>query len=84
MKLYYSITSPYSRKVYLLAKSLGMGGEVELIMANPLENDPALLKANPLGKVPVLQVEGEVITDSTAIATIRPTFNGGSITVKVR
>lgn len=68
MKLYYSITSPYSRKVLLLAKSLGMGNDVELIMANPLENDPALLKANPLAKVPALMQGGKTYFDSPLIA----------------
>lgn len=68
MKLYYSVTSPYSRKVYLLAKSLGMGNDIELIMANPLENDPALLKANPLAKVPALVQGGKTYFDSPYIA----------------
>jgi len=68
MKLFYSVTSPYSRKVYLLAKSLGMGGEVELIMVNPLENDPALLKVNPLAKVPALAQGGKTYFDSPLIA----------------
>lgn len=68
MKLYYSIASPYSRKVYLLARSLGMGNDVELIIANPLENDPALLKANPLAKVPALLQGGKCYFDSPVIA----------------
>ena len=67
MKLYYSVTSPYSRKVLLLAKSLGMGNEVDIISANPLENDPAFMKLNPLGKVPALVQGGKTFIDSPYI-----------------
>jgi len=67
MKLYYSVTSPYSRKVLLLAKSLGMGGEVEIIHSIPLENDPDFLRINPLGKVPALIQGGKVFFDSPYI-----------------
>jgi glutathione S-transferase len=68
MKLFYSVTSPYSRKVLLLAKSLGMGGEVDVIHTNPLQNDPAFMKINPLGKVPALVQGGKTYVDSPYIA----------------
>jgi glutathione S-transferase len=68
MKLFYSVTSPYSRKVLLLARSLGMGNDIEVVMANPIENDPALLKVNPLGKVPALVQAGKTYVDSPFIA----------------
>lgn len=68
MKLFYSKTSPYSRKVYILAKSLGMGGEIELIYDNPLEDSAALLAANPLAKVPALITDEKTIFDSPLIA----------------
>ena len=68
MKLYYSPTSPYSRKILLLAKSLGLGDDVEIVMANPLENGPELLAANPLAKVPALLMDGRAIFDSPVIA----------------
>ena len=68
MKLFYSKTSPYSRKVYLLAKSLGMDGEVELVYGNPLDNDPAFLAVNPLAKVPALVQGGKTYFDSPLIA----------------
>jgi len=68
MKLFYSPTSPYSRKVYLLAKSLGMENEVELVSANPLDNDPAFLVVNPLAKVPALVQGGKTYFDSPLIA----------------
>jgi glutathione S-transferase len=68
MKLFYSVSSPYSRKVLLLAKSLGMGNDIDLIMANPLENGPDLLKVNPLNKVPALVQGGKTYFDSPLIA----------------
>jgi len=68
MKLYYSKTSPYARKVLLLAKALGFGDRLEAVMANPLANEDALLAANPLNKVPALVLDdGRCIFDSPVI-----------------
>jgi len=67
MKLFYSPTSPYSRKVLLLAKSLGMGGEIEIILSNPLESGADLLAANPLAKVPALIQGGKTYFNSPYI-----------------
>jgi len=68
MKLYYSKTSPYARKVLLLAKSLGFGDQLEVVMANPLANEDALLAANPLNKVPALMLDdGRCVFDSPVI-----------------
>ena len=67
MKLYYSLASPYSRKVLMLARSLGMGNDVEVIMANPLDNGAELLKVNPLNKVPALIQGGKTYFDSPVI-----------------
>ncbi len=66
MKLYYSPTSPYSRKVRLLAMHHGL--DVEIIMTNPLENDPAFFEVNPLAKVPAFVKDGRAIYDSPVIA----------------
>lgn len=66
MKLYYSPTSPYSRKVRILAASYGL--DVEILTTNPLEDDPEFLKVNPLAKVPALIMNGRAIFDSPVIA----------------
>lgn len=66
MKLYYSPTSPYSRKVRLLAVHHGL--DVEIVMTNPLEDDPAFFEVNPLAKVPALVKDGRAIFDSPVIA----------------
>lgn len=69
MQLYYSKTSPYSRKVLLLARHLGLQDEIKVVMTNPLEPEADFLKANPLSKVPVLLEDGEpALFDSRVIA----------------
>lgn len=66
MKLYYSQTSPFARKV--LVTALEKGQELELVPALPWENDPALLASNPLGKIPALVLEnGRTYCDSPLI-----------------
>ncbi len=68
MKLYYSKTSPYTRKVLLVARHLGLMDEIELVSVNPLEPDEGFLRANPLSKVPALVVDGEpALFDSRVI-----------------
>lgn len=68
MILYYSVTSPYSRKVLLLARSLGLGDKIDVRMTKPLDNDPDFLAATPLGKVPVLDAGDKQVFDSPLIA----------------
>jgi len=69
MKLYYAKTSPYTRKLLLLARHLGQTGDIEIVDADPLEATPEFLEANPLSKVPTLVVPGEpALFDSRVIA----------------
>lgn len=66
MKLYYTATSPYARKVRVVAHELGT--EIEEVLVNPLENPEALLEVNPLAKVPGFELEdGTSIIDSRVI-----------------
>lgn len=68
MKLYYSITSPYSRKVRLVISEKGLDAQVEGIVVNPFVDNPQLNAANPLGKIPALQLDdGETLFDSPVI-----------------
>lgn len=68
MKLYYSKTSPYTRKVLLVARHLGLMDEIEIVPVNPLEADQVFLEANPLSKIPALEVDGEpALFDSRVI-----------------
>jgi len=54
VKLYYSSTSPYARKVRLVLHELNLYALVEEVIMLPLDNPVELLKANPLAKIPVL------------------------------
>lgn len=65
MQLYYSPTSPFARKVHMLALAAKLP-DLELVRANPLADD-TLRAVNPLGKVPAL-VDGELtLIDSPLI-----------------
>lgn len=68
MKLYYSPTSPYVRKVNVCAIELGLNEKLERIVTNPWEKDEKLLANNPLSKVPTLITnDGIVLYDSPVI-----------------
>ena len=67
MQLFGSLTSPYVRKLRVLAAELGI--ELPLAEISPMDDGAALLAANPLGKVPALVLDdGKAIVDSPVIA----------------
>src|SRR5579862_66320 len=71
MRLHYSITSPFVRKVLVAAHELGIAGEIELLPAalTPIAPSEAVNAANPLGKIPALEIDGEpALYDSLVIA----------------
>jgi glutathione S-transferase len=68
MKLFYSTTSPYSRKARVIAIEKGLADRLALEHCNPHELFPPLLEANPLHRVPTLVTDsGEVLFDSPVI-----------------
>lgn len=68
MKLFYANTSPYARKVRVVAAEKGLDGRIEAILCNPFDESPELKAVNPLGKVPSLLLDnGDVLYDSPAI-----------------
>lgn len=68
MKLLASQTSPYARKLRVLATELGL--DMPIVETAPMEDEAALLAVNPLGKVPVLITDfGEPIFDSPVITS---------------
>ena len=68
MKLNYSPTSPYVRKVLVSALELGLAGRIEKVDSNPWDEADALPATNPLGKVPALTTyDGQVLFDSLVI-----------------
>src|SRR3954449_7515529 len=60
VKLYYSPTSPYVRKVMACAIIRGLAGQIAKIPTNPHMSPPDLIADNPLSKVPCLVTEDGV------------------------
>jgi glutathione S-transferase len=68
MKLFYSPTSPYSRKARLAVRFKELDDRVEQIACNPFTDAAEQSHRNPLGKVPTLILDnGIVIFDSPVI-----------------
>ena len=67
MKLLYSPTSPYSRKVRILATETGQSDSIELVMINTQDQASGLSRYNPLNKIPVLETELGPLYDSRVI-----------------
>jgi glutathione S-transferase len=70
MKLFYSPTSPYVRKVMVTAIEKGLGDKIEKMTATvtPISRDNPVVAKNPLGKVPALVLDdGRVLFDSSVI-----------------
>jgi glutathione S-transferase len=66
MKLLYSLTSPYARKVRIVAAEKRIAVDlVEVVLADP---DCPVQQYNPLGKIPVLVLDdGDSLYDSSVI-----------------
>lgn len=68
MKLHYSPTSPYVRKVMACAIERGIAGQIDKTPTNPNESPASLLADNPLSKVPTLVTDdGLALFDSPVI-----------------
>ncbi len=68
MKLYYSPTSPYVRKVVACAIARGIDPQLRLVTTNPHASPADLVADNPLSKVPCLVTEdGLALFDSPVI-----------------
>lgn len=70
MKLYYTPTSPFVRKVLVCTHELGLADRIEtvLLRPSPTKADPTLSKANPINKIPALVLDdGSALYDSPVI-----------------
>ena len=68
MKLFYSPTSPYVRKVMVSAIAVGAEPIITKVPTNPHDSLPDLVAANPLSKVPCLVTnDGLALFDSPVI-----------------
>jgi len=80
MKLYYSPTSPYVRKVAACAIACGLQDQIQRIETNPHASPPALVGENPLSKVPCLVTEdGLALFDSPVICEYLDAVGEGSL-----
>ncbi len=78
MKLRYSPTSPYTRKVSVTAIELGLAGRIERILTDTQDRDNGIAEHNPLGKVPALILDdGSVLYDSPVICEYLDTRHEG-------
>ena len=68
VKLIYTSSSPYARKVRACIRYYEWHNIIEE-MLHPFENEIEVRKLNPLGKIPILQVDGQQIIDSETIIT---------------
>lgn len=78
MKLYYSPTSPYVRKVIVLALETGLDGKIERLATptTPVDQNPEVAKANPVAKVPTLvTADGLHLFDSRVICEYLDTLH---------
>lgn len=74
MKLRYSPTSPFVRKVVVLAMELGIDKKIDMQRTNT--TDPDLSTQNPLGKVPSLLLDdGSSLYDSPVICAYLDSAN---------
>ncbi len=65
MKLYGTVTSPYVRRVRIVAAELGE--PVELVDTFTEEGQAALRAASPIWKVPAAELDGTLVLDSHAV-----------------
>ena len=70
MKLFYSQASPFTRKVVVFIKELGLENKVELVKvaSTVLDQNADLAASNPVAKIPTLVLEnGKSLYDSRVI-----------------
>ena len=78
MELLYSPASPYSAKVRMAARHLGI--EIKDVRVDTNAEPATLIKNNPLGKIPVLLLDdGGSVYDSVAIMHYLNRHSGGKL-----
>ncbi len=78
MKLRYSPTSPYTRKVTVTALETGLDERIERLATNVWDPATDIARDNPLGKVPALILkDGSVLFDSPVICEYLDSLHDG-------
>jgi glutathione S-transferase len=79
MKLRHGPTSPFVRKVMVVAHETGLEGRIERIATKVWAPDTDVAKDNPLGKIPALILDdGAVLYDSPVICEYLDSLSGGT------
>lgn len=78
MKLFYSSTSPFVRKVNIFAMECGLADNIEWVKTNPWQAEEQLTTENPLSKIPTLITDDNVVIyDSRLICEYLDTLHNG-------
>jgi glutathione S-transferase len=78
MKLFYSSTSPFVRKVNIFAMECGLADNIEWVKTNPWQAEQPLTSENPLSKIPTLITDDNVVIyDSRVICEYLDTLHNG-------
>lgn len=84
MKLRYSPSSPFVRKVVVAAMEMGLDSKIERIPTNPMKREDRQGSPNPLGKVPCLETDdGLVLYDSPVIIEYLDSLHAGQKLIPV-
>lgn len=82
MVLHWSPRSPYVRKVVIAAHELGVQDRIDLVrtVVGGTDPHPALMRQNPLGKIPTLVLaDGTIIYDSPVVCEFLDRMAGGGL-----
>jgi glutathione S-transferase len=80
MKVYFSPSSPFVRKVLVCANELGIADKIALLpsAAGPVKRDATIIADNPLGQVPTFFTDdGMALYDSRVICEYLDVLAGG-------
>ena len=79
MKLYSTPTTPFGRKITVALGVLGLTDHVTEMPVDTNDPDHELRRLNPLGKIPTLMTDSEIIFDSRVILEFLDDMAGGNI-----
>jgi glutathione S-transferase len=80
MKLLSAPASPYGRKVKITAAIKGLTDRIDIVVTDTNKGDPALNRANPLGKIPCLVLpSGQALFDSHVICEYLDSEGSGPV-----
>lgn len=69
MKLFYTSSSPYARKLRACIRHFEWSG-IEEIRAHPFQQEADVRQRNPLGKIPILEIDDQYLMDSELIISV--------------